>query len=212
MIFRRSIIRSPRRMGQHRLRWQTDRLPNRRDWAGLCSSDPVGNREAVEVEGRAKVGAGRCLLGLERDAGRVGHSVDRVEEADHTRRVGQPRWTQRRHQRVAGSRERRSVVAEHGFGKRHEEPAMRHAATALWAAGDRREIESLVVSPAARTEQQGMTGGSIETSVERRDARRQQLDLSVADRPVLAREIAHHFAGQVLVGHQVEKAADFGGY
>jgi hypothetical protein len=40
-----------------------------------------------------------------------------------------------------------------------------------------------------------MTGGSIKTSVERRDARRQQLDPSVFSRLGPAREVAHHFTG-----------------
>jgi hypothetical protein len=136
------------------------------------SSDPVGNGKAIEIERRAEVGAGRRLLGLERDAGRVGHSVDRVEEADHTRRVDQSRRTQRRHQRPARSRERGIVVAEHSFGKGDQLVTFTYAAIALRGANDRREIVSLVVNPAARTEQQGMTGGSVETSVERRDARR----------------------------------------
>ena len=48
------------------------------------------------------------------------------------------------------------------------------------------QIVSFIVGHTARTEQQSMTGRSIETLVERRNARRQQLDLRVADGPVLA--------------------------
>ena len=63
---------------------------------------------------------------------------------------------------------------------------MGNAAIALPGPGDGRELVSPIVGLAARTEQQGMTGRSIETSVERRHARRQQLNLRMADRPMLA--------------------------
>jgi hypothetical protein len=89
---------------------------------------------------------------------------------------------------------------------------MGHAAIALDDAGDRIEIVSFTLGLAARTEQQGVAGRSIETSVECRDPGRQQLDLGVGNRPVLVREVAHHLAWQVLVGHQIEEAARFFGH
>ena len=72
------------------------------------SSDPVDNRKAVEIKRHPEVGAGRRFLRLQRDPGRVSHSVDRVEEADYTGRVDQSQRTQRRHQGDARSRERAS--------------------------------------------------------------------------------------------------------
>ena len=99
------------------------------------------------------------------------------------------------------------VIPEHRFGKGDEEAAVRNPAVAVDNAGDRAEIIRPVMGGAARTEQQGMTGGSIETLVERRHPCRQQLDLGMADCPVFVREVAHDFARQVLVADEVEKAA-----
>ena len=165
-----------------------------------------GYGEAVEIEGRAEVGARRRLFGLERDPGRVCDTVDRIEEADHPRRIDQSRCTQRLLHCAARPDQRYVVIPEHRFGKGDEEAAVRNPAVAVDNAGDRAEIIRPVMGGAARTEQQGMTGGSIETLVERRHPCRQQLDLGMADRPVFVSEVAHDFAGQVLVADEVEKA------
>lgn len=148
-----------------------------------AGSGPVGNREPVEIERRAKVGADCRLLGLQRDPGRIGDPVDGVEEADDTCRVGQSRRAQCRRERVARSCQPVILFAKQSFGKPDQQVTMRHAGVVVGNAGDRLEIVSPVVGRAARTEQQGMTGRSIETSVERRYPRRQELDLGVADRP-----------------------------
>ena len=83
-------------------------------------SGPVANREAVEVEGRAEVGARRRLLGLERDPGRVGDAVNRVEEADYPRRIDQFCCTQRLLHCAARLGQRYVIIPEHRFGKGSE--------------------------------------------------------------------------------------------
>jgi len=83
-------------------------------------SNPRGYREAVEIEGRAEVGARRRLFGLERDPGRVRDAVDRVEEADHPGRIDKSCCTQRLLQRAARPDQRNAIVAENGFGKGSE--------------------------------------------------------------------------------------------
>ena len=55
----------------------------------------LANRKAVEIGHCVKIGAVRCLLGLQSNAGRVGDPVDRIEEADDTSRIDQCRRTQR---------------------------------------------------------------------------------------------------------------------
>ena len=180
----------------------------RRHPRGRVPSGPVDNRELVQVERRAKIGARRSLLRLQRDAGGIGNPVDRVEEADNTRRVDQSRRAECHCQGMARSGQRGIFRAEHGYGKPDEEPTVRNLTVVIDRANDRFEVVGSIVDLAARTEQQGMAGGSIETSIECGDPRRQQLDLGVADRAVLMREVAHHLGRQVLVGDQVEEAAD----
>ena len=50
-----------------------------------------------------------------------------------------------------------------------------------------------------------MGGGSIETPVQGRDARRQQLDLGMSDGAELAAEIAHLVRPEIMVLAQIEK-------
>src|SRR5205085_7685728 len=47
--------------------------------------------ESVEAEGGAEVGGLRDALGVERDSGRVGDAVDRIEKTDHRGRIDQCR-------------------------------------------------------------------------------------------------------------------------
>ena len=44
-----------------------------------CRSGAGADSEAVEAEHGAEIRASLSFLGLKRDAGRVGHSVDRIE-------------------------------------------------------------------------------------------------------------------------------------
>jgi hypothetical protein len=105
-----------------------------------------------------------------------------IPVASATRSIGidQSRRPQQRLQRAACSHQGDVVTPEHRFGKGGAQSAERNSAVAVHGAGHSAEIVRLVMGQAARTEQQGMTGGSIETSVERRDTRRQQLDLGMA--------------------------------
>src|SRR5437764_11895909 len=73
-----------------------------------------------------------------------------------------------------------------------------------------RQIVGFTLLPAARTEQLRMAGSSIKTSVQRRDARRQELDLRMRDGAILAAEIAHLERAQIMVLAKIEEAFDLG--
>ena len=148
-------------------------IPGWPQGAGRRSSDPVGDREAVEVERRAKVGACCRCVGLERDASRIGDPVDRVKEAHDASGVAKTRRTQRHRQRAARSRQRSFLLAEYGFGKSGEKATIGHSAITLDSTRDRLQLVGLILGLAARTEQQSMTGSSIETPIESGYPRRQ---------------------------------------
>ena len=176
------------------------------------TSAASGDAETVEAERGAEVGARLRFFRFERDAGGVGDPVDRIEEADHPGRVGETGRTYRFAQRSARSGERPLVLAEYGFGEFHEQAAVRNAAIVLHRSGHRVQIVISIVGHAARTEQQGVTGSSIETLVQGGDPRRQQFDLRVADRAVFAREVAHFEWPLVLVRHDIEEALHLVGH
>ena len=67
----------------------------------FCAPRPSGEtrlrsrlRESVEAEGGAEVGGLREALGVERDSGRVGDAIDRIEKTDHRGRINQCRVTE----------------------------------------------------------------------------------------------------------------------
>ena len=69
-------------------------------WYEFCAPRPSGETrllsvlgESVEAEGGAEVGGLGDALGVERDAGRVGDAVDRIEKTDHRGRIDQYRVT-----------------------------------------------------------------------------------------------------------------------
>src|SRR5579863_8895083 len=101
-------------------------------------SAPRRDGEAVEAEGGAKIGARLRFSLFERDAGRVGDAVDRIEEPDDSGGVDEALGPNRRVQRFARPGEPRLIVAEHGFGKLDEEPAVRNPRVARDAAQHRR--------------------------------------------------------------------------
>ena len=59
-----------------------------------CRSGAGADSEAVEAERGAEIRACLGLLGLKRDAGRVRHSVDRVEQADDRGGIDKLLWAQ----------------------------------------------------------------------------------------------------------------------
>jgi len=58
-------------------------------------------------------------------------------------------------------------LAKHCFRECNEPLAMRHTAAILRRSGHRTQIVTSIVGPAARTEQQSVTGRSIETLISR---------------------------------------------
>src|SRR5947208_3542252 len=67
----------------------------------FCAPRPSGEtrlrsrlRESVEAEGGAEVGGLREALGVERDSGRVGDAIDRIEKTGHRGRIDQCRVTE----------------------------------------------------------------------------------------------------------------------
>ena len=83
-----------------------------------------GDVEAVDPERGAEIGANLGLLRLEPDAGGIGDPIDRVEEPDHARRIGETGRAYRLAQRDAGTGKRRLVPAEHGLGELDEQAAI----------------------------------------------------------------------------------------
>ena len=57
-----------------------------------------------------------------------------------------------------------------------------------------------------------MAGGSVRTSIQGRDARRDELDLGMRDGAILFREIEHLRTRHVLVRSEVEEAARLVGH
>src|SRR5204862_1265399 len=94
------------------------------------------------------------------------------------------------------------------FGEFDEPVAVGDAAALDGGAEHDRQIAGFTLGPAARTEQLRMAGGSIKTSVQRRDARRQELDLRMRDGAIFAAEIAHLERAQIMVLAQIEEASD----
>ena len=68
--------------------------------------------QAVEAEHGAEIRASLCLLGLKRDAGRVGHSVDRIDLADNRGGIDEPLWAQSPLQLGARAGQHRFVLIE----------------------------------------------------------------------------------------------------
>ena len=93
--------------------------PNYRSGAGTDSE--------AEAERGAEIRASLGFLGLKRDAGRVRHSVDRVEQADDRGGIDKSLWAQSPQQLGAHAGQRGFVLMENGFGEAHEQPAVRHA-------------------------------------------------------------------------------------
>ena len=69
-------------------------------WYEFCAPRPSSEirlrsrlGESVEAEGGAEIGGLRDALGVERDSGRVGGAVDRIEKTDHRGRIDQCRVT-----------------------------------------------------------------------------------------------------------------------
>src|SRR6516162_4365984 len=81
------------------------------------SSAAGADVETVETERGTEVGARLGLLRFERDAGRIGDPVDRIKQADNAGGVDEAGRAQSAHQPRACARERRIVLAEHGFGE-----------------------------------------------------------------------------------------------
>ena len=131
-----------------------------------CRSGAGADSEAVEAERGAEISASLGSLGLERDAGRVRHSVDRVEQTDDRGGIDKPFWAQSPQQPGALAGQRRFVLIENGFGKAHEQPTVWHAGIPCGRTGHSAQIIVSILGQAARTEQQSVTGGSIETLVQ----------------------------------------------
>lgn len=91
------------------------------------------------------------------------------------------------------------VAAQDCFREIHKQTAMGYAGIAGGCSQHRLQIVNFAVMLAARTEQLRVAGRSIKTSVQRRDAPRQQLDLGMRDRPEFPAEIAHLERSQILV-------------
>ena len=86
--------------------------------------------KAVDAEFGAEIGGGLEAFRVERDAGRVGDAVDRIEETDHRGGIDQARGAEIRAQPGAGSRQPLVVAADHRFGKLDQQFAIRNAAIA----------------------------------------------------------------------------------
>jgi hypothetical protein len=69
-------------------------------------------------------------------------------------------------QPCARAGQRRFVLIENGFGEAHERPAVRHAGILYSRTGHSVQIIVSILAQTARTEQQSVTGGSIETLVQ----------------------------------------------
>ena len=144
---------------------ESGRCTNRAEKAS-CRSGAGADSEAVEAEHGAEIRASLSFLGLKRNAGRVRHSVDRVEQADDRGGIDKPFWAQSPQQLGARAGQHRLVLIENGFGEAHEQPAVRHASIPCGRTGHSAQIIVSILGQAARTEQQGVTGGSIETLVQ----------------------------------------------
>lgn len=169
---------------------------------------PLRGHEFVDPDRGADLGRRRRLFVLERDAGRVCHAIDAVEQRRHRRRVDQRRSTERPHQIDARRREPRVVADDDRLGEFDQQGALGYARIGRpCAGGNRLVLVSLAVTFAARTEPVDMTRGSISTLVEGRHTGGDQFDLRPADRAVFAAEIDHHPAAEILRVDHVEPRA-----
>src|SRR5215472_14875910 len=99
---------------------ESGRCTNRAEKAS-CRSGAGADSEAVEAEHGAEIRSSLSFLGLKRDAGRIGHSVDRIEQADDRGGIDKPFWAQSPQQLGARAGHRRLVLIENGFGEAHEQ-------------------------------------------------------------------------------------------
>lgn len=170
----------------------------------LIGTVVAANREIVKAEAGAHVRGHVFGRRIQWDAAGIGNPVDGVEICDDPGGIYQGGVTERFLQRCSVCAQHTVVGAEHRFGEGDQCPARWDAAIA----GVSRPVYQVeivigLVMSGAHTEQQCMRGGSIKTSIERRDPSRQELDLGA--RNGAAGLLTETQIGQVLRRQQLEE-------
>ena len=158
--------------------------------SGLLPAEPPDIQCHEEIRGL------RGFLWFEGDADRIRDPRYPIESADHRRRVGQGGFTQSSPHRLTRTRQGVLVSGQDRVSKREQRAAERHIGPGI-TLDHRLEAEVPVGVVAARTEQRQMADRSIFTSVQRRDTSGKQLDLRVADGPIVTPVISHLGSGLI---------------
>src|ERR1700722_17175190 len=138
--------------------------------------------EGVDADSLAEACSFSGLRILERRAGGIGHSIDRVEKPGDPSGIDESGRAHRLEDGPPRPNQSDVVAAEDRIGEFDKAFALGNAAvTSGRNQGQRPEIVALTAMLAARTEQLHMAGGSIGTLVDGRNPAGQQLDLRVAD-------------------------------
>jgi len=158
-------------------------------------------RELIDSDLIAQLfGCGRRLF-IKRRAGRVRNAIDCVEKPGDARRIDERSLAHRVHDRSPRPGETLIIASENGLGKFDQQRAIRNTGIARKGApGHGMEVKCVVGMLAARTEQLRMPRGSIGTLIQRRHARRHQLDLGMRDGSIFLAEVPHLRPGKVLGG------------
>jgi hypothetical protein len=136
------------------------------------------------------------FLWFEGDANRIRDPRYPIEPADHRRRVGQGGFTQPGPHCLTRTRQGVLVSGQDRVGERKQRATERHIGPGI-TLDHRLKAEVPVSVVAARTEQRQMADRSIFASVQRRDTSGKQLDLRVADGPIVTPVISHLGSGLI---------------
>jgi hypothetical protein len=142
----------------------------------------------------------------ERNPGSVGYAHHALEVRGHGRRVDHRGNAHPIDQTLASTRDVGGVAVDDSFGERDQRLAVLDTAV-VSAFRDRAQVDRLTPGLAARTEQIGVRGGSIEATVERRDAACHELDLRPREMPARCSRVGDVLHLQVVHRGEIEEGA-----
>ncbi len=152
--------------------------------------------EPPDIQVGEKIRGQFNLFRFKWNSGRVGDPRNSVKPANHRGGVAQAGLAHSQANRLPRACQPNVVASQDGIREGQQHAAMGHIRPGI-SAHDGVEIKFSISVATARTEQGQMAGRSIFTSIERRDAGSEQLDLRVGDGAIFDRVVAHLRAGLI---------------